>query len=52
MLSGRYSYGDLTDEPQQMLSAEAAVRDGAVIECGRYMAHLIAEMMRYLVTQN
>ncbi len=45
-------YGDLTDEPQQMFSAEGAVRDGTVIVCGRDMKELIIEMVRYLVTPN
>jgi hypothetical protein len=47
-----HRYGDLTDEPQQMFSAEAAVRADTVIECGTYMAHLIREMQRYLITRN
>ncbi len=45
-------YGDLTDEPKQMFSAEAAVSDGTVIVCGKDMKHLIEEMVRYLVTNN
>lgn len=45
-------YGDLTDEPKQMFSPEAAVRDDTVIVCGMYMSELIEEMSRYLVTKN
>ncbi len=45
-------YGELTDEPKQMYSAEAAVRDDAVIVCGMYMSELIEEMSRYLISRN
>jgi hypothetical protein len=45
-------YGDLTDEFEQMFSAEAAPRPDCAIDCGRYMASLVAEMKRYLITQN
>ncbi len=45
-------YGDLTDEFAQMYSAEAAPLDDCVIMCGSYMAHLLEEMVRYLVTRN
>lgn len=45
-------YGDLTDEFEQMFSAEALASPGTIIACGEYAAELYAEMLRYLVTPN
>lgn len=45
-------YGDLTDEFEQMFSAEASPLDGSVIVCDSYAAALYVEMLRYLVTTN
>ncbi len=44
-------YGDLTDEFEQMHSAERSPSDGSVIMCGN-IEDLLAEMVRYLVTRN
>jgi len=44
-------YGDLTDEFEQMYSAEAFPGNGSVIMCGD-IDDLLIEMVRYLVTRN
>jgi hypothetical protein len=44
-------YGDLTDEFEQMYSAEALPRGGSVIMSGD-IDDLLIEMVRYLVTRN
>ena len=44
-------YGDLTDEFEQMYSAEGLPRNGSVIMSGN-IDDLLAEMVRYLVTPN
>jgi hypothetical protein len=44
-------YGDLTDEFEQMYSAEALPRNGSVIVCGD-IDDLLIEMVRYLVSRN
>ncbi len=44
-------YGDLTDEFEEMHSAEGLPRAGSVIMCGG-VDDLVAEMVRYLVTPN
>lgn len=44
-------YGDLTDEFEQMYSAEAMPRNGSVIMSGD-IDDLLIEMVRYLVSRN
>jgi hypothetical protein len=44
-------YGDLTDEFEQMYSAEAIPPNGSVIISGD-IDDLLIEMVRYLVTRN
>jgi hypothetical protein len=44
-------YGDLTDEFEQMYSAEGLPRNGSVIMSGD-IDDLLIEMVRYLVTRN
>jgi hypothetical protein len=44
-------YGDLTDEFEQMYSAEGSPLEGSVIICGS-IDDLIVEFVRYLVTRN
>jgi hypothetical protein len=44
-------YGNLTDEFEQMYSAEAMPKSGSVIMCGD-IDDLLIEMVRYLVTRN
>jgi hypothetical protein len=44
-------YGELTDEFEQMYSAEGLPRTGSVIICGG-VDDFVAEMVRYLVTPN
>jgi hypothetical protein len=45
-------YGDLTDESEQMYSAEGKPCTGAQFDCGDYLKHILSEMVRYLVTRN
>ncbi len=44
-------YGDLTDEFEQMHSAEGAVPDGSVLVVGPF-SDLLSEFVKYLVTRN
>jgi hypothetical protein len=45
-------YGELSDEFEQMFSAESAPASGTIISCGSYAAEMYLEMVRYLVTPN
>jgi hypothetical protein len=45
-------YGELTDESEQMHSAEAPPAPGSIFSCGAYMKSILIEMVRYLVTRN